>query len=64
LPLAKLQAGRYVVQAIVVAPGTQHSAFGRTYLALQQEPMSLPPNPAANPVPAPSGTETPKPPSR
>jgi hypothetical protein len=33
-------------------------------LALQQEPMSLPPNPAANPVPAPSGTETPKPPSR
>lgn len=34
LPLAKLLTGRYSVQAIVVGAGTQHSAFGRAYLAL------------------------------
>ena len=34
LPLAKLPTGRYVVQALVIAAGTQQSAFGRSYLAL------------------------------
>ena len=49
LPLAKLQAGRYSVQAIVIAPGTQHSAFSRTYLALQYPPPALSPAPANSP---------------
>jgi VWFA-related protein len=40
LPLQKLPTGRYTVQAIAVAPGTQHSAFGRAYLALQQTPAA------------------------
>jgi VWFA-related protein len=44
LPLTKLPAGRYTVQAVVIAAGTQESAFGRAYLALQQSP---PPSPAA-----------------
>ncbi len=44
LPLAKLPGGRYALQAIVIAPGTQHAAFSRTYLALQNRP------PAATPV--------------
>ena len=38
LPLAKLPTGRYTVQALVIAPGTQHSAFGRAYLALISPP--------------------------
>jgi hypothetical protein len=38
LPLAKLPPGRYAVEALAVAPGTQHSAFGRAYLALQAAP--------------------------
>ncbi len=46
LPLQKLPTGRYKVQVIAVAPGTQHSAFGRAYLALQ-------PNPAAPAAPSP-----------
>ena len=46
LPLQKLPTGRYTVQVITIAPGTQHSAFGRAYLALQQ-------NPAATPAPSP-----------
>jgi VWFA-related protein len=46
LPLQKLPTGRYTVQVIAVAPGTQHSAFGRAYLALQQ-------NPAATAAPSP-----------
>jgi VWFA-related protein len=50
LPLAKLPAGRYTVQAVVIAAGTQQSAFGRSYLALAQaEPA---PKPAATPAPA------------
>ncbi|MGH9713882.1 MAG: VWA domain-containing protein [Candidatus Acidiferrales bacterium] len=62
LPLAKLAPGRYTVQAVVIAAGTQHSAFGRAYLALQQPPA------AANPA-APSGSSLehaaePKPPSQ
>jgi VWFA-related protein len=44
LPLTKLPAGRYTVQAVVIAAGTQESAFGRAYLALQQ---TAPPSPAA-----------------
>jgi hypothetical protein len=46
LPLQKLPIGRYTVQVIAVAPGTQHSAFGRAYLALQH-------NPTATTVPSP-----------
>ncbi|HWG57445.1 MAG TPA: VWA domain-containing protein [Candidatus Acidoferrales bacterium] len=55
LPLAKLPTGRYAVQAVVVAPGTQQSAFGRTYLALDKAPAtpaaasSSPATPAAAP---------------
>jgi VWFA-related protein len=37
LPLAKLPAGRYTVQAVSIAAGTQQAAFGRAYLALEQE---------------------------
>lgn len=68
LPLAKLQGGRYTIQAVVIAPGTQHSAFRRAYLAL----LSTPPAPSAAPqVPAgaaapastPSANDPPKPPS-
>ena len=39
LPLAKLPSGRYTVQAVVIAAGTQQSAFGRAYLALEQPPQ-------------------------
>ncbi|MGH9771300.1 MAG: hypothetical protein ACRD4Q_06340 [Candidatus Acidiferrales bacterium] len=35
LPLSKLALGRYMVQAVVVGAGTQQSAFGRAYLALE-----------------------------
>ena len=56
LPLTKLQGGRYTVQTIVIAPGTQHAAFNRTYMAL----LSTPPTPAAVP-PAPASNENPKP---
>ena len=56
LPLAKLQGGRYSVQAIVIAPGTQHSAFTRTYLALQYPPAPAP-SPTTTTAPAsPPGT--------
>ena len=44
LPLEKLPAGHYTVQAVVVDAGTQYSAFGRAYLALQAS--------AAAPAPA------------
>jgi VWFA-related protein len=43
LPLAKLPSGRYTVQAVAIAAGTQHSAFGRAYLALEQAPPNSPP---------------------
>jgi VWFA-related protein len=56
VPLAKLPTGRYTVQAVVIAAGTQHSAFGRSYFALQQ--ASPGPSPAAVPPAA-----APKPPS-
>jgi VWFA-related protein len=39
LPLSKLPTGRYTVQAVAIAPGTQQSAFGRAYLALE-EPLA------------------------
>jgi VWFA-related protein len=65
LPLAKLQGGRYTVQAVVIAPGTQHSAFNRAYLALQYPPPApSAPNPAAAPATPAPAAETPKPPSR
>ncbi len=38
LPLAKLPVGSYAVEAVVIAAGTQQSAFGRAYLALEQPP--------------------------
>lgn len=56
LPLAKLPTGRYAVQAVVVAPGTQQSAFGRTYLALDKAPAAA--TPAASPAPAGSPAPT------
>lgn len=59
LPLAKLQGGRYSVQAVAIAPGTQHSAFSRTYLALQYPPPA--PNPSPAPASSPSTGETSKP---
>jgi hypothetical protein len=35
LPLSGLNAGRYTVQAIVVAAGTSFAAFARNYFALR-----------------------------
>jgi hypothetical protein len=61
LPVAKLPAGRYAVQAVVIAAGTQHSAFGRAYLAVEQTPAA--PNPVVPSVAAPSPTPQ-KPPLR
>jgi VWFA-related protein len=52
LPLAKLPSGHYTVQAVAIAAGTQQSAFGRAYLALEQPPES--PNPAAAPPTTPA----------
>src|SRR6202453_4414473 len=65
LPLAKLKGGRYTVQAVVIAPGTQHSAFNRAYLALQYPPPAQSaPSPATTPASPTPPAETPKPPSR
>jgi len=66
LPLDKLPTGRYAVQAVVIAAGTQHSAFGRAYLALQRERAASAPvsgAPLATPDSAPSAATEPKPPS-
>lgn len=63
LPLDKLPTGRYSVQAVVIAAGTQHSAFGRAYLALQREPAAPAPAPGAVPA-VPDPAAQPKPPSR
>jgi VWFA-related protein len=60
LPLAKLPGGRYTIQAIVIAPGTQHSAFGRTYLALQYPPPAQP-APMLAPASPPKPTDSAKP---
>lgn len=35
MPLAKLAAGRYTVQAVIVSAGTPYSAFARNYFALR-----------------------------
>ncbi len=50
LPLAKLPGGRYSLQTIAVAPGTQHSAFSRTYLALLTPPTPIPTGPSSAPA--------------
>jgi VWFA-related protein len=53
LPLAKLPAGHYTVQAVAIAAGTEQSAFGRAYLALEQAPTAsgAAPDAAAPPKP-------------
>jgi VWFA-related protein len=56
LPLAKLPPGRYTVQAVVIGAGTEQSAFGRTYLALDpavpaRDPASALPSPGAPTAP-------------
>lgn len=40
LPLSKLPSGHYTVQAVAIAAGSQQSAFGRAYLALEQSPAA------------------------
>ena len=45
LPLEKLPAGRYRIEVVVIGAGTQQSAFGRAYLAL--EPSAPAPSPAS-----------------
>jgi VWFA-related protein len=55
LPLAKLAAGRYTAQAVVIAAGTQHSAFGRAYLAIERPPVVPTVTPGS---PAPESTPT------
>jgi VWFA-related protein len=59
LPLAKLPTGRYAVQAITIAPGTQHSAFARAYLALQSPQLPPPPSPTPDPAAPPATTAKP-----
>jgi VWFA-related protein len=62
LPLAKLPTGRYTVQAVAIAPGTQQSAFGRAYLALEEPtapPATTPAGAASTPATAPAQTATP-----
>jgi VWFA-related protein len=54
LPLSRLEAGRYTVQAVAVAAGTQQAAFGRAYLALE---------PAATTVAAAPGAQSTVPPT-
>jgi VWFA-related protein len=55
LPLTKLPTGRYTVQAVAIAPGTQHSAFSRAYLALQTPaPAPTPAAPGSDAAPAPT----------
>jgi VWFA-related protein len=63
LPLDKLPTGRYSVQVVVIAAGTQHSAFGRAYLALQRDPAVPASAPGATPA-VPNATAQPNPPSR
>jgi len=45
------------VQAVAIAAGTQQSAFGRAYLALEQATAA--PNPAAAPAAAPNAPAPP-----
>ncbi|HEV3481754.1 MAG TPA: VWA domain-containing protein [Candidatus Acidoferrales bacterium] len=58
LPLAKLPSGRYTVQAVVVAAGTQQFAFGRAYLALEQPPQTPSSAPPVAPASPDSQTQT------
>ncbi|MBZ5502030.1 MAG: VWA domain-containing protein [Acidobacteriia bacterium] len=51
LPLTKLPAGRYTVQAVAIAAGTQQSAFGRAYLALEQSASASAPAASAGSAP-------------
>ena len=59
LPLAKLPAGRYSVQAIVIGAGTQQSAFGRAYLALEEPPAVPASAPSSAPNRAPQQQQSP-----
>ncbi len=59
MPLAKLPSGHYTVQAVAIAAGTQQSAFGRAYLAVDQAPSSANPAAATPAAPAPTGTASP-----
>jgi VWFA-related protein len=61
LPLAKLPAGRYTAQALVIGAGTQHSAFGRAYLAIERPPVV--PSTGPTTTSTPDSTPQPKPPS-
>ena len=54
LPLAKLPTGRYTVQAVTIVAGTQQSAFGRAYLALEQAPQPSAPDPSKPPSASPN----------
>jgi len=65
LPLEKLPAGRYTVQSVVIAPGTQHAAFARSYLALQSStpPAARPAGAAAPASPTPENKPAAAPPS-
>jgi hypothetical protein len=55
LPLARLSAGRYTVQAIVVGAGTTYAAFARNYFALRP-PSKAAPAATMAPPPAPPAT--------
>lgn len=61
LPLAKLPKGRYTVQAVAIAAGTQQAAFGRSYFALEQAPAMPAPQAAPPSTAAPSGEVNPQP---
>jgi len=61
LPLAKLPKGRYTVQAVAIAAGTQQAAFGRSYFALEQAPGMPVPQAAPSSTAAPSGQANPQP---
>jgi len=54
LPLAKLPTGRYTVEAVTIAAGTEQSAFGRAYLALEEAPAPTVPDPSKPPSASPN----------
>lgn len=61
IPLDKLPKGRYTVQAVAIAAGTQQSAFGRSYFALEQSPATGPQSAPAVAPSAPAGQTNPQP---
>jgi VWFA-related protein len=68
LPVEKLAPGRYTVQGVAVAAGTQHAAFARAYLAVRpalenapSAPTALTPAPPALTSPSPGSDRAPKP---